>query len=221
MHLDSVAAAATPTDVSCAPQRPDQRREFVVITVVLLALAIGSAVAQHRDGFDRWKAAAGGHATTRVSAFRLPGGRYEFRAYLDEDGMPNVVYFVPGHGGGSRLTFVGDRGGWAVEPRVLRAGDHDIVYGATIPDVATVRVPTGTDATTTATLHVTDGPFRYFVLVTHRGQHVQRTNDIAALDRDGNLLGRPHDNYGTADAPDFGTYEGLWDRNHVPDLPTG
>lgn len=193
-------------------------KRLALFGLVLFAVAAtaGVIVARSQDRFDRWRMAAGGHDTTRLSTLRLADGRYEFRAYLDEDRVPNVVYFTPGQGGGVRLVAVGEHGGWAIEPRVIHVGDRDIVYGASIPEAARVRVRAGKGATTAVTMTLPGHAYRYFVLVTEPGGRVRSGHDIEALDSAGQLLGRGHDNDGTATAPDLGAYDGLWDREHVP-----
>lgn len=183
--------------------------------VVAVVAAVAAVVAVRGDGADRWSASFG-PGTAPVATLDLPDGRDEFRVLADTDGTPNVVYFTPSQGGGSRLVAVGERGGWAVEPRIMRAGDRDIVYGATIADGVTVRVVTDRGTTSAATRQVLGG-YRYFVLATDPGTHVRSTHDVTVLDRVGVLLGRAHDNTGTPDAPDIGAYDGRWDREHVPD----
>ncbi|MEA2495710.1 MAG: hypothetical protein QOJ29_3621 [Thermoleophilaceae bacterium] len=184
-----------------------------VVLALMVASALALAARSVGDGADNDPKAVAREFGVPAPAWRLKPSRsvagYQFAAFEGADGVPCLAYSGD-RGGGSCFVAVGQRGGWALEARVMSTAKAAFVIGVAVP--ATRRVRLGDIGRTVRTLapqpEAERFGVRYFVAAVPRRALKIKPNSIVALDSSERLLGRQH----YCDARDrCGPRDGRWE----------
>jgi hypothetical protein len=172
-------------------------------------------------GLADWLSQEPGVRYVKLATQVVDGEPWEFYAHLRGSGrpVPCVDYNAAGSGGGHCFVAVGAAGGWAVEESLVEGKSYDAIYGTAIPEAETVAFPIrGGGSQTVPTFSIPGFPMKFWFAVIPAGRYSGPPNQVVALNEVGRILGGQHWNEGTVRKPDFGSYDGLWDRRHRPTL---
>ena len=199
--------------------RPNSLRLTTFLAVVMAAIT-GSALwalASGNDSGSEWQAMFPGQEVVPLAEEVVDGQPWYFGASKEpnRDSLRKlqaesvcIRYRVPDSSGGH--CFVA---GWAVEASTIVAGSHEAIFGIAIPEARDIQIPTRSGGLRTLSTTALPGfKSRFFFEILPAGTLSDSPNEIVALDDRGRLLGRQHWNVSETRKPDFGAYDGLYDR---------